>query len=209
MSELVILGLPPSSYVRTALMVCENKGVNVRLQMVNFRDPDYRQHHPFARMPVLQHGDVTLYEALAIAVYIDEAFEGPSLQPTTPVDRARMMQWISVINEYVYESVVRSCVSERVIKPMRSLAPDEAVIEAALPEIVRCLDVLADALAEGPYLCGEQLTLADLFLAPIMAYFSITPEGRTMLPDRPALGAWMSRMEDTPNYFKVNFMSTD
>lgn len=206
MSDLILFGLPPSTYVRTALMVCENKGVPVRLQPVNFRDPGYLEHHPFGRMPALRHGDVQLYEALAIAVYIDEAFDGPPLQPVTPEARARMMQWISVVNDYLYDTVVGACVTERFVKPMRGIAPDEAAIEAALPEIGRGLDVLDAALAEGPWLCGEVLSLADLFLAPIMVYFAATPEGARMMPDRPALARWLTRMEDTPAFHKVNAM---
>ena len=206
MNELVIMGLPPSTYVRTAMMVCENKGVDYRLQPVDFRSNDYRALHPFSRMPAMTHGDVTLYEALAIAVYVDEAFDGPNLQPSDPAGRARMMQWISVTNDYVYDQMVGCCVAERFIKPMRGEDPDEAVIAAAVPRITAHLDVLEAGIA-GDYLCGDALNLADCFLAPIMHYLGATPEGKSLLPKRPNLIAWMGRMTQTPGFAQVNALN--
>jgi len=119
MSDVTLLGLPLSTYVRTARMVCANKGIHHSVQPVDFRSDAYAQEHPFQKMPVLHHGPLKLYEALAIATYIDEAFEGPALQPATPADRARMLQWISAINDYYYATLVGCCLIERFIKPMR------------------------------------------------------------------------------------------
>lgn len=204
MSDLVILGLPPSSYVRTARMICATKGVDYTLQPVDFRSEDYKaRHHPFARMPALQHGDVRLYECLAIGIYVDEAFDGPALQPTDPVGRAKMMQWISVVNDYAYARIVGGCVSERFVKPMRGLAPDEAKIAAAVPGIAECLDVFEAAFADGAYLVGD-LSLADLFLAPVLHYLAATPEGDRLLAEKPAIKQWMGRMAETPAYNEIN-----
>lgn len=51
------------------------------MQPVDFRSDAYRETlHPFERMPAMAHGDVHLYEALTIAVYVDEAFDRPALQ---------------------------------------------------------------------------------------------------------------------------------
>jgi len=123
MPEVTILGLPPSCYVRTVLMTCANKGLSCMLQPVDFRSNDYLQEHPFRKMPVMHHGDVKLYESLAIATYIDEVFDGPALQPKSPAELALMMQWISVTNDYLYKTIVGCCVAERFVKPMRGLAP--------------------------------------------------------------------------------------
>ncbi len=205
MSDLIILGLPPSSYVRTARLICANKGVEHTLQPVDFRSEAYKaDHHPFARMPALQHGDLRLYECLAIGTYVDGAFEGPALQPDDALARARMMQWISVVNDYVYDQIVGCCVSERFVKPMRGLEPDEAKIAAAVPKIEEALDVVAAEVAGQDYLVGDTVTLADLFLAPVMHYLAATPEGEQLLPSRSAIGDWMERMGETPGFAEIN-----
>ena len=206
MPELIIFGLPPSSYVRTALMVCAAKGVEHRLEPVDFRSPAYRSTHPFGRMPAMQHGELRLFETLAIASYVDEAFDGPALQPGTPAERAMMLQWISVTNDYLYEYIVRRCVQERFVKPMRGLEPDEAAIAAALPVIESSLDTLDAALVTKRHFCGDQLTLADLFAAPVLAYFAATPEGKATLPQRENLSNWLENMRSVPGFEQINRM---
>lgn len=204
MSDVTLYGLPPSSFVRTAQTVLAVKGVEYDFEMVDFRSDDYLKQHPFRRMPAFAHGDLKLYEALAIGVYVDEVFYGPALQPSTSIGRARMMQWISAINDYLYDSMVRQCVRERFIMPMRGLEPDEALIAGAVPVIAKHLAVFEAALGEGEYLCGADLSLADCFLAPPLFYFAATPEGKAMLPGLPALEAWQARMAQTSGYSEIN-----
>lgn len=205
MSDLVILGLPPSSYVRTARMICATKGVAHTLQPVDFRSPEYRAtHHPFSRMPALQHGDVKLYECLAIGIYVDEAFEGPALQPRDPAHRAQMMQWISVVNDYIYDVIVGQCVAERFVKPMRGLEPDAETLAAAMPVMADQLDVIDTALTKTTYLVGDQVTLADLFLAPVLHYLAATPGGAQLLPPKTAIVDWMARIKDLPDFDQIN-----
>jgi len=204
MSDVTLFGLPPSSFVRTAQMVLTAKGVEYTFEMADFRSDDYLKHHPFRRMPAFSHGDIALYEALAIATYVDEAFAGRALQPNTPMGRARMMQWISAINDYLYDSMVRQCVRERFVKPMRGLEPDEAMIAAAVPVIREHLGVFEAALRQGAYLCGAELSLADCFLAPPLFYFAATPEGKAMLPELPELSAWNARIAKTNAYAEIN-----
>ena len=208
MSDVTILGLPPSSYVRSARMVATLKGVSHTLQPVDFRAEAYRQEHPFGKMPVLHHGTVRLFETLAIATYLDETFEGPALQPTTPLGRARMLQWISVTNDDIYSTVVNRCVAERFIKPMRGLEPDEKILAEALPDITRQLAVLNEALNDGPYICGPQLTLADIFLAPVLHYLAATPEGKSTLPAAPNVLRWQEKMQQTTDFEMINALGS-
>jgi glutathione S-transferase len=50
--------------------------------------------HPFGKIPAFEHDSFRLYEAGAIARYIDEAFAGVPLQPADVRGRARMTQII-------------------------------------------------------------------------------------------------------------------
>lgn len=204
MSDITILGLPPSSYVRTALMTSANKGISFTLKPVDFRSDEYLQEHPFRKMPAMHHGNVRIYEALAITTYIDEVFDGPALQPSTPAERARMMQWISVTNDYLYKTIVGCCVAERFVKPMRGLEPDEVLIAQTVPVIETHLDVLEATLTSSDFFVGDQLTLADMFVAPVLTYFAATPEGKEILPKRVAVQAWLERMQGTAQFAEIN-----
>ena len=72
---------------------------------------------PFKRVPVLQHADFSLYETVAITRYVDEAFAGPDLQPSTPVDRARQSQILSIIDSYAYWPFVRQVFAQGFFAP--------------------------------------------------------------------------------------------
>lgn len=86
--------------------------------------------NPTGKVPAFKHGDFTLYETLAITNYIDDAFDGPALQPSDAKQRAIMNQWISYINAYVFPVMVHEIVLFRFeILPM-----DQSVIDAAIPK---------------------------------------------------------------------------
>lgn len=155
--------------------------------------------HPFDRVPILQHGDFTLYETSAIATYVDEAFEGPALQPKDVRGRARMNQWISSVNSYYYPYMIYHVTHERLVFPQLGIASDEKVVAHALPKIERGLEVIEKALGHGAaYILGSELTLADFFMLPSTYAFGLTDEGKAMYPRYPTFSQWRARMEALP-----------
>ncbi|MEW9920838.1 glutathione S-transferase family protein [Marimonas sp. MJW-29] len=206
MTDVTLYGLPPTTNTRTAQMVLAAKGVPYRLEVPDTRGEAYTALHPFRKVPALRHGALSLFEALAIATYVDEAFDGPALRPEDPAARAVMMQWISATCDYVYDAAIKRCVIERIVKPAVGGTTDEAVIAAALPDVGHALDVIDRALEGRAYLAGDAVSLADFFLAPIHVYLAATPEGQGMLPVRGNLQRWAERMADTPDFAQINAM---
>ena len=203
MADLVIYGIPQSTYVRSARMACIEKGVPYTLEPAMPSSEIIRKLNPFAKMPVLKHGDFTLYETSAILRYVDEAFDGPALSPKEPQRRALMEQWISALNCYFDGPMIRRLVLQYAFPPAGG--PDRAVIDKAATEVRRLLQLVDEAVAEGPYLLGAQLTLPDLLLAPMMFYVAQTPEGGAMMKDTrnipksgAAIGARKSYQETMP-----------
>jgi glutathione S-transferase len=200
MADVKIYGAPHSTYVRTARMVCEEKGIDYDLETVDISGEDYKAIHPFSKMPGFKHGDVQLYETTAIGVYLDESFDGPSLQPADPAAKARMFQWISSTCDYGYQALIREVVIPRVLLPMRGETPDEDAIKAALPRVKNFLQVADAALEDSDYLAGDALSLADLMLVPCVFYLSMLPEGKSLLPKYGHVGAWLERMMARPSF---------
>ena len=64
--------------------------------------------------------------------------------------------------------------------------------------------MLDEALSRDAYLAGAQSSLADLFLAPILAYLAAMPEGREMLSRHAGISAWQDRMIALPGYVGIN-----
>lgn len=199
-----VFGASYSVYVRIVRLVLEEKGVAYDLEPVDvFAEdglpPDYLTRHPFGRIPAFEHDGFALYETGAITRYIDEAFEGPPLQPADLRERARSNQIISMADAYAYPHLVWGLFVERVEKPARGLAADEAVIAAALLKSRTCLHALSELMGDRPWLTGAALSLADLYLAPMLEYALRTTEGRELIAQHDNLVDWWARLSSRPS----------
>ena len=195
MGRPVLYGADYSVYVRICRLALLEKGVGYDLIPVDiFADGGapgwYAERHPFGKIPAFEHGGLRLFETNAISRYVDEAFDGPALQPRAAGDRAVMNQIIGLLDSYAYRTLVWDIYVERVERT----APDEARIAAALPRARTCLAVLAGLKRPGTWLLGDQLTLADLHAAPMLALFVQSREGAAMLADEPRLADWYDAM---------------
>ena len=76
MATLEIIGAPQSNFVRTTRIACMEEDVPYTLNPARPHTPDADAIHPFGKIPVMRHGDVTLCESTGICVYIDRAFDG-------------------------------------------------------------------------------------------------------------------------------------
>jgi glutathione S-transferase len=205
MSDPIVYGFPRSSYVNIVRMILAHKDVPYTFHDLEtvMGKPEHLALHPFDRVPVLRHGDFTLYETSAIVSYVDEAFSGPRLTPQDVRGRARMNQWISAVNSYYYYYMIYHVTHERVVFPELGIAPDEKVVEHALPKIEVGLGVIERELSHGKeYLLGSELSIADFYLLPSTFAFSMTEEGKRMYPKFPAFCRWRERMENLPTIKK-------
>ena len=195
----VLHGYQYSVYVRIVRMVLAEKSVAYERAEVNPFAPTvpsaYLALHPFRRVPVLVHDDFVLYETGAIARYIDETFPGPRLQPATQRERARMTQIISIIDSYAYWPMVRQVFSHAVFRLRTGEPADAAEIRTGLERSAHALGAIEALAAGGDFLIGSHLSLADLHLAPMIAYFSAAAEGRRVMPEYPKLSAWWQAMQ--------------
>ena len=194
----VLFGPAHSVYVRIARIVLEEKGVDhdhVAFDIFNRDDwPDnWLERHPFGQVPAFQHGNFRLYETRAITRYVDEAFDGPALQPADAKGRARVEQAISVLDAHGYRPMVWRIFVERVSRG-QSGETDEGVVAEALPQAGDCLAALANILGDGAYFGGAGFGLADAHAAPIFDYFVKAPEGQVLLEAVPSLAAWWGRV---------------
>lgn len=199
MADLTLYGFPQSTYVRTVRMTLAEKGMPYRLEPLLPGAPELESLHPFGRIPAFRHGELVLFETLAICRYIDEAFEGPPLQPGDVINRAIMTQWISAVIDSFYPAMMRDYVMHYVMAQLEKRAPDRTAIDAALPKLDKAFAVLEQACSHADYLAGDEPTLADYFLLPILSYLTETPESAARLNDSPNVLAWLARTAARPN----------
>src|SRR6185295_20002582 len=183
MSDPIVYGFPRSTFVNIVRLVLTHKEVPYAFHDLEpeMGKPTHLALHPFNRVPILRHGDFTLYETSAIATYLDDTFNEPALQPKGVRERARMHQWISAVNSYYYTYMIYHVTHERLVFPRLGIASDEKVVAHALPKVEVGLQVLERQLSHGKkYVLGADLSLADFYLVPCTFSFSLTEEVKTM-----------------------------
>ena len=206
MSEITIIGFDISTFVRTTRMAAVEKGVSHELtpgplqSPGDLKEPPFLALNPLGRMPVMQHGDFTLFETAAIVGYIDRAFEGPALIPADPKAAALTSQWMGALGTVFDQLMTRGYVIPNFFPGTEDGKPDPARIEAALPGVRRCFEILEAALADGPYFVGGALTAADLFLPPVLEHLSHLPESGALLAESPNTRRAFEAAKARPSY---------
>lgn len=208
MADPIIYGPAYSTYARTARLAHEEKGVAYKLVEVDlFKGetgaPAHLARQPFGKIPAYEHDGFALYETGAITRYVDEAFPGPKLQPADPRQRARMSQVMGVIDSYAYAPMVQKVSIQRLVAPLLGGKTDMAIVNEAMPAVVKSCAALEQLLGGNAHFAGPSLSLADLHAIPVFAYFSATPEAASVFAANPGLKRWWDRVSKLPNVVKT------
>jgi len=198
MSEYLVHLIPGSPFARAVLATLEEKNAPYRLAAVvpgTLRSPQHLSRHPFGRVPVLEHGDFRLYETQAILRYLDRVLPDPPLTPANPQHAARMDQAMNINDWYLFQGVGNVIAFQRVIKPLLLGQPaDEAAVAEAVPRGRVVFGELSRLLGGQRYFAGEEISLADILVAPQLDFLRQTPEWPLLTAASPNLIAWVDRV---------------
>jgi glutathione S-transferase len=111
-----------------------------------------------------------------------------------------MDQIIGVVDSYGYWPLVRQVFSQRVFRPAIGQPADEAEVGRGLAGAAKVLAALEVLAAPDAFLVGPALSLADLHLGAMLAYFAAAPEGAALLRNHPRLAAWWVRLSRRPSF---------
>ena len=203
MSEISIYGIPGSPFLRSLVLTLEEKGLPYRLHNIGMggnRHPDYLARQPFGKIPVITHGDFTLYETQAIIRYVNRLSPEPNLVPEDPRAEARMNQVIGISDWYVFPGPSAGIGFHRVVAAKFGMPADEAKVAASIEPSRTCLSALSGILREQKFFAGDQVSLADLHVFPHLEFLSFAaPEGPQLLAEFPSLTAWLAQMQERPS----------
>ncbi|TLU73468.1 glutathione S-transferase family protein [Lichenicoccus roseus] len=206
MSEITLWGFNGSTYVRTVRMLLDQKGVTdyrqVPLNVLKGepKQPDHLQRHPFGKVPVLDHDGLRILETSAIVRYLNDVLPGPSLVPSTPQDRARMDMVIGLIDSYGYGSLLGGVAAYHLFPDFVG-GKDDKARQRGIETGRKVIEFAMQTRASSPFIAGE-LSLADLYLAPVAFYVSLTPDQDSVF-DVPGFADWWTRIQALPSYEKT------
>jgi glutathione S-transferase len=160
------------------------------------KSDEHRARHPLGRVPVLEDGEVMLYESGAIVEYIIARHSNGALKPV--VDSPLFpcyLQWLHYCEGMVMPPINTVMVHTLLLPPERR---NEEVLGQAKRLLTKTLEPLNEALAGREYMIGE-LTGADFMLGHachMARRLGCMPEGMTHLH------AYVKRLESRPAFDK-------
>jgi glutathione S-transferase len=192
MATLKIHGLSPSTFTRTVRLACHEKGIDY--EMVDAMPGTIGPLNPFGKIPAITHGDLTLYESMAILRYVERVFPGPRLWPNDVVAAAACDQWASAVADSPVNASLRYFAARAGFLPVPAEMAQKYLARTA--EVVPIFD---RQLGRQRFLAGEQLTAADLYLYPLYAYFPDIAELKAIADKAPNCNRWAAEMAARPS----------
>ena len=207
MTTINLWGFDGSTYVRTVKMLLSEKGVHDYQQMPidvlkgEPKSAEHRLRHPFGKVPVADIDGFRIIETPAIVRYLNTVLPGPSLIPVDPKDVARMDMVMSIIDSYGYNALVGGVAAYHLFPDFvggrNPTLHDQGITVGKLT-----INTLMKHKGGAPYLAGPNVSLADLYLAPIMSYVAMTPHMGEFLV-LAGFKEWWSALSERPSYLKT------
>ena len=189
-------------------------------------DPGYMKLNPNAVVPTIVHDGRVVIESTVIMHYADEAFPGPALMPADPFARSKVRMMTKLMDEYVHVACMTLTFATANREWLARMTPQEMKAELAkspdrkraeikrqvithgldAPLVVdslhqhqKLLDDIEVAIEDGPYLAGEQWSVADGAATPYVWRLDKLKLAR-MWNDRPDVRAWYDRVRSRPSF---------
>jgi len=195
-----LYGIRQSRAVRS-LWALEEIGVPYEHVPINFatdaKKPEYLAINPNGRIPALVDGDVTLFESLAINLYLARKYDRKGLQPSSLEDEARAVQW-SIWAMTEVEGPLLQILMNRVFLPPTQR--DESAARTGEERLAQPLRVLEGALTGKRNLLGDAFTIADLNVASVLSWALIV---KLDLSKTPNVARWLQECCARPSFAKA------
>ncbi|OMO81857.1 hypothetical protein COLO4_23396 [Corchorus olitorius] len=202
-------GVAMSTCTARVLTCLHEKEADFELVPVNLfagehKQPAFLAKNPFGQIPVLEDGDLTLFESRAISAYVAEKFKETGydlIRHQNPKEAAQVKVWMEVESQQ-YHPAISPIVYQFFVAPLHGKTPDEAIINENLEKLGKVLDIYEEKLSRSKYLAGDFYSLADLFHLSYTYYFMKTPRAN-LINDRPHVKAWWEDISSRPAFLKV------
>jgi len=203
------------------------RGIALDLFNCEQHSPAYLAINPNGVVPTLVHDGAHIVESTVINEYLDSIFPGQALRPTDPSACARMRVWTKFIDEVLIRAI-QVASWNYVIRPVaiawddqeleRRLAqiplPDRredwrrmarqpftaAEIALAIEQVLMALARMQRALRDHKWLVGDQISLADINMAPYAARIEEFEAHGVRLEDYPAVAGWWDQLRARPSF---------
>jgi len=194
---------------RRARMVIAEKRVKLETHEVDLRNggqfsPEFKAINPNCTVPVLvtDEGE-SLTENAAIARYLEAVFPDPPLLGRSPLEQARVAEWVwrsefeGVISVMEVLRNTSKAMKDRALPGPHPVPQIPQLAERGMARGQRYFTTLNDQLAQTPWLAGDAYSFADItafVFVEFAGWVKMVPD-----PDLTALGAWREACKARPS----------
>jgi glutathione S-transferase len=190
MADLTLYHAAPSRS-SVVLWMLEELGQPYDVKLIKLGDgdnlkPDYLAINPMGKVPALDHKGTVITELAAICTYLADEF--PQAKLNVPIGTPRRgvyLKWL-FFGPGCLEPAVTDRAAPRKEEARRSML--------GYGSFDTTMDVLAKAVAQGPWLMGEQFTAADVVIGANIRWGTHFK----LLPERPEFAAYIARIAARP-----------
>lgn len=181
----------PRGFVRDLRLrwACEEAGIPYEVRSVAFEDraANHLDRQPFGQVPMLEDGEVRLFESGACLIHLARRSE--ALMPRDPAGEAEVLQWIvAALNSIEMVSV-----------PWWFLTISGEADNKLTGWLDSRLAQLEAVLAEREWLAAGRFTAADLLMADVLRVGLLRKHG-----ERPASEEYVARVTARPAFAKAH-----
>ncbi|HKE96611.1 MAG TPA: glutathione S-transferase family protein [Povalibacter sp.] len=162
--------------------------VPIDLEKREQKSPEFLAINPAGKLPALVDGDTKIFEGSAIGLYLGDKFPEANVAPRigTP-QRGRYLSLMVYATSQVEPAMGDALMTQPTV-PSRGWTDFETVKE-----------VMERELGDGPYLFGQQFTLADVMTGSMFLW----ARRWGTFTGRPRLEAWLDRLAQRPKAMKI------
>jgi glutathione S-transferase len=199
---------PASTVSRPVMMFIQDNDLPVEFQLVDIftgehMGADFGTLNPSHLVPVLEDDSFRLTESSAILKYLADKIDSPAY-PKDLRERARVNEMMDWINTQLCRDLAYGTVYAQIF-PGHKRPTEEAqrvTVAWGQARAKTWMAVLDQKLlgADKPYLCGQQITIADYYGASFVHLAEVIGSDLSAYPN---VKAWLGRMKARPTWEKV------
>lgn len=183
----------PKSRASIAKWALDEAGADYELVMIDFekgdnRTPEFLAINPAGKLPALKDGEQQLFESVAIGFYLTEKF--PEAQLAPPPGSAERGRFLSLM--VFATSQLEPAMGDALLKT-------ETSSYRGWIDFARCEALIAQEIGEGPYLFGEQFTMADILIGSQFIWKRLFGADN----EHPVIRDYVNRLQERPHAIKL------
>lgn len=197
MSNAIQLYYNPMSRARIVQWALEETGAPYETTLVSFekeeeRKPGFLALNPMGKVPMIVHRGTVITETAAILTYLGDAFPEKRLAPALgDLRRGTYLRWLFFVAG-CYEAAVVEKMYPRINPPSPKMLGFGTYADV--------MDTVEKIVQPGPFLLGEEFTMADLYLSAELGW-NLQFQ---MIEPRPAFVSYVKRCEARPAALRAN-----